>query len=257
MELLLVFIFGICIGSFLNVVIERIPYGEEIISSRSRCNSCKHKLAWYDLFPLLSFIVLRGKCRYCKKNIGFSHFLLEALSGTLFVLTFQKLGHTGYDLLFMLNTFFYFFIISTLLIIFFIDFKHGIIPDAVVFPGIFACLIYFFVFHNFVFANHFFSACASFLFFFFLWVVTAGRGMGFGDVKFAFFVGMFLGWPHTLVALYSAFLTGAVVSIILIIWGKKKLRKDTVPFGPFIVIGILLAFFFTDVIISFLPFLKT
>ncbi|MCL4353499.1 A24 family peptidase [Patescibacteria group bacterium] len=138
---------------------------------------------------------------------------------------------------------YYLFIVSSLVVIFFTDLKYGVIPDKVVFPGILISLVYLFLIHNSLLPIRFIASAGAFLFLLFLHLITRGRGMGMGDVKFSFLMGLFLGFPKIVSAFYIAFLTGAVFSLILVLWRKKKFRGTTIPFGPFLVFGTLTAFF--------------
>lgn len=249
MVLFIIFFIGLCVGSFLNVLIDRLPREESIIKKRSYCESCKHKLAWYDLIPLLSFVMLSGKCRYCGFPISFYYPTVELITGVLFVLTFFFLP--GESILY------YLFIVSSLITIFFIDLKYGIIPDKIVYPSIFLTFVFIALNTQYLILNTLLSAFGSFLFFLFLWAITRGRGMGFGDVKYTFLMGLILGFPNIVVGLYVAFLTGAIVSLILVLWGKKKLKGSTIPFGPFLVFGTIVALFWGDILMRMvLPWLS-
>ena len=244
--LFIVFILGICVGSFLNVLIDRIPNDESPFRGRSYCDKCKKTLRWYDLIPLLSYLYLKGKCRYCRAQISFSYPLVELITGVMFVLTFfylKDLRFTIYDLRFFLNYFYYAFILSSFIVIFFTDLKYGIIPDKILYPAVAAAAIFNFQFSIF---NFIFSALGAFIFFLALFLITKGKGMGFGDVKLSFLLGLVLGFPKIIVGLYLAFLTGAIIGSILIIWGEKKLKGGTIPFGPFLIIGAVLSIFFGE-----------
>ncbi|OGH18631.1 MAG: hypothetical protein A3F31_01615 [Candidatus Levybacteria bacterium RIFCSPHIGHO2_12_FULL_38_12] len=272
--LFLLFILGICVGSFLHVLIDRIPREQTIIKGRSYCESCKKVLKWYDLIPLFSYVQLWGKCRYCHTSLSYYYPVVELVTGVMFVTTslFLPIESITYQVLSIRQIFlmsYYLFTISSLIVIFFADLKYGIIPDKILFPLIVITLIgtvipvcpypsFRFVRAELSVQNPFDPGCGrlgdltrmmsgigSFLFFLLLFVFTKGKGMGFGDVKFAFFMGLFLGFPKILIALYIAFLTGACISIILLIGGKKKL-KSTIPFGPFLVIGTMVSMFFGD-----------
>ena len=145
---------------------------------------------------------------------------------------------------------YYLIIISSLIVVFFTDLKYGIIPDKVIILAILASLLYVFILHNSYFIIHLLSGIGALLFFFFLFLLTKGRGMGFGDVKLSFLLGLVLGFPGTLISLYIAFLTGAIIGCILIIWKKKKLIGTKIPFGPFLVLGTLVAIFFEEQILQ-------
>ncbi len=254
---LITFIFGAFIGSFLNCVIYRLENKQSFLKGRSFCPECKHKLYFFDLIPIFSFIFLKGKCRYCGKKISIQYPLVEIITGLLFLLILNfQFGDSEFLILNVLTSirFLYLLIASSLLIIVFIyDLKHYIIPDKVIYPLIgitfFYQLIYNFQAIDFNFWSFLLSAFGAASFFFFIWLFSKGKCMGFGDVNLAFFMGLFLGWPNILVALFSAFLIGAIIGIGLIILGKKKL-KSQVPFGPFLIIGTFIALFWGQNLIN-------
>ena len=241
---ILVFLFGAIIGSFLNVLIDRLPKEESIILPSSRCDRCKHTLQWYDLIPVVSFLLLRRRCRYCRVFLSWQYPLVELLTAGLFVLVFQFLGTQE-----LIPLLYSLFIVASLIVIFFADSKYGIIPDKVVFFAIGISLLYFFTNHNPLFIPHVISGIGAFFFFLLIYLATKGRGMGFGDVKLALLLGIFFGAPAIILVIYLAFLTGAAFSIILILLRKKKL-KGTIAFGPFLVASSLFVFFFQDKLVS-------
>lgn len=234
---LIVFIFGLIVGSFLNVLIYRLPRGLSFAKSRSFCPKCKAKISWYDNIPLLSFVLIRGRCRFCKKPISVRYPAVELLTGVLFFLSY--LSHLS---------FLSYLLFSGLIVIFFTDLKHKIIPDEIVFP-----LIILFSLRQIVLLfslspvtyhlSPILSALGSFGFFLFLYLITKGKGMGFGDVKLAFLMGLVLGFPNVIFALYIAFLTGALTGVILILVGKARL-KGVIAFGPFLVTGFVITLFY-------------
>lgn len=246
--ILFLFILGLSIGSFLNVLIDRLPRRESILG-RSYCEFCKKTLSWKDLIPALSFIYLRGKCRYCKAKLSYQYPIVEFITGLLFVLTIYYLPYTNFSTNYLVSSIYYLTIVSSLIVIFFSDLKYGIIPDKIIFPAVLVSLVYLFIIHNSLFIIHIASAIGAFLFFLFIYLITRGRGMGLGDVKLSFLIGLVLGFPGTIFALYIAFLTGGFIGIILILWKKKKL-KYAIPFGPFLVIGCGVSLFFQDQIIQ-------
>lgn len=227
------------------MLIDRIPKNENPLFSRSHCEFCKKKLEPLDLIPILSFIALKGKCRYCHVRIPTRLILVELLSGALFIYIWQTIPNFN-----ILQFVFIAAVFSLLIVIFFIDLEKGIIPNNILAVLIFCALIYWLIFQPQTIALTFVVGIFSFLVFFILFLVTRGRGIGFGDVKFAFFMGFFLGFPNVIFALYIAFLTGALISLILIVIGKKKLRGDTIPFGPFLVIGVAGAYFLGEQILK-------
>lgn len=255
-----IFLFGLAIGSFLNVLIDRLPRGESVSKGRSHCEKCKKILKWHDLIPVLSFIFLKGKCRYCRTSLSFYYPAVELTTGILFAAVFSFVGGGNINFITIINfitVIYYLLITSSLIVIFFADLKYGIIPDKVVLPAIGAALGYLFLSSQLSTLSYFLSAFGACLFFLFLFLVTRGRGMGFGDVKFAFLMGLILGFPNIIIALYIAFLTGAVLGCILILWGKKKLIGESIPFGPFLVFGTGAALFFgADILKAALHWLR-
>lgn len=276
----IIFIFGLMVGSFLNCVIYRLEISEEgggmgkkalsFLRGRSYCPNCKHTLSWQDLIPIFSFLALKGKCRYCHQKISCQYPLVEFLTGFLFVFIFWHLGF-NFDLVFACPVanlfcfggiwilgFIYLFLVSCFLIVIFVyDLKRYIIPDIVIYPAIVLALIYqlfrifdFRFFLDFGFwhldfknlANPLSAAILAASFFFIIVFISRGKWMGVGDIKLAFLMGLFLGWPNVLVALFSAFFIGAIIGIILMIFGKKTLKSE-VPFGPFLVAGTFIALF--------------
>ena len=241
----IIFLLGIAIGSFLNCVIYRLENGQSFLKGRSFCPHCKHRLSWQDLIPLLSFLILRGKCRYCQQKISLQYPLVELATGLLFVSIFN------FQLLPTLSLFIttlYLFITSSFLIIIFVyDLKHYIIPDKIIYPAIILALIFNFQFliskQFSIFNPSILSAFGAAAFFLAIVLISRGRWMGMGDVKLAAFMGLFLGFPNILVALFLAFFIGAAIGIGLIILGKKTLKSE-VPFGPFLVAGTFIALFF-------------
>jgi len=248
----IVFIFGLMVGSFLNSIIYRLPSGESFLIQRSYCPYCKHKLSWKDLIPIFSFLILKGKCRYCHHQISLQYPLVELATGILFVLIFWILDF-GFDLAFgFWNLIFYLVIASFLIIIFFYDLKHYIIPDKIIYPAIAIALFYqLFGIWNFEIGilKPILSAILAGLFFLSIVLFSRGKWMGVGDVKLAFFMGLFLGFPNILIALFLAFFIGAIIGIGLIISGKKTLKSE-VPFGPFLVVGTFIALFWGQAIIN-------
>jgi len=244
----ILFIIGLCVGSFLNVAIDRFPKKKSIVFGRSHCEFCKKNLAWYDLVPLFSYLFLFGKCRYCKKFIGLRYPIIEFLTGFIFLASFSySTSHFSHAYVYFFFLY-YIFILCTLTIVFFIDMWHQIIPDFFLLPIIITSTIFSLIFQNPPFFPALLAAFICFGFFFLLFTITKGKGMGIGDIKVAFFIGIFLGWPNSFLALYIAFLTGAIVSLILVIWGKRSLRGGVIPFGPFLVTGTVISLFFGNAI---------
>jgi len=248
----ILFIFGLFVGSFVNVVIDRIGKGETFVKGRSHCEFCKRDLKWFDLIPLLSFVFLKGKCRYCGKKLSYQYPLMEIVTGILFLFSFTyALSLFPFESVnFILVLLFSIVISCSLLSVFMIDLKYGIIPDNIIIFSSIVTFAYLLYFGNFL--QNFLTAIGSAAFFLLLMLITKGKGMGMGDVKFAFLIGLLLGFPLVAISVYLAFLTGAIVSIILILAGLKKFKKDTIPFGPFLAACTLLSFFIGNKILEIL-----
>jgi prepilin signal peptidase PulO-like enzyme (type II secretory pathway) len=246
MTLLLAFIVGSTFGSFLNVLIDRLSTGRPFVKGRSYCEHCKKTLKSRDLIPLISYLLLRGKCRFCKAKIPPRLFVVELIVGLLFVGIALQVMSTS---LLLLPAVLLTIILLSFIGIFFADIVYGIIPDMLVFISIIASTLFVFVSKQPI-QNHLFAGLGSLVFFFLLFAITRGRGMGFGDVKLSFVLGLLLGFPMIIVALYIAFLTGAAISIILVIWRKIRFFGGTIPFGPFLIGGTVITLFFGKIILS-------
>jgi len=242
----ILFIFGVCVGSFLNVVIYRLNNGFSPLKGRSFCPKCKHQLAWFDNIPLLSFVVLRGKCRYCQSPISRQYPLVELATGIITLLIFN-LQFTIYNQFSIFNL----LIAYCFLVIFVSDLRYGIIPDEVVVFGVVVALVKL-LFERQALLPFILAGLGGLGFFGLLVWITKGKGMGWGDVKLAFLIGLLLGWQKGIAALYLSFLTGAIVGVILILVGKKRFGQ-TVPFGPFLVICTYIAMYFGEKIIKIWP----
>ncbi|MCK5412900.1 MAG: prepilin peptidase [Candidatus Pacebacteria bacterium] len=245
--LIIIFIFGLLIGSFLNVVIFRLETEEKIVNDRSRCPNCKHILSWKDLFPVLSYVFLKGKCRYCQKKISIQYPLVELMTASFFVLIFSYFFSVT-EKYFVANIIFYFFVISVFIVISVYDLRHYIIPDKVIYTAIIITALFNFIFFNSIFFNHLFSAIVAFGFFLTIIILTKGQGMGGGDAKLGFLMGLILGWPLVFLAIFFASVSGSIVGMALII-GKKKKIKSMIPFGPFLIFGTVLSIFYGEEIV--------
>jgi len=244
-----VFIFGLCAGSFLNCVIYRLEQ-KKSLKGRSFCPHCKHTLSWQDLFPVFSFLFLKGKCRYCHKKISIQYPLVELFTGVLFVLILASV--CPISVLYQYISVLYLFVISCLLIIIFVyDLKHYIIPDKILFPAIAIAVIYDLI-PPYNWSNIFYIFLAAVIasaFFLIIFLVSKGRAMGFGDVKLAFLMGLLLGLPNVLAALFLAFFFGAIIGLILMGFGKKGLKSE-IPFGPFLIAGTFIAMLWGEQLIN-------
>jgi len=243
-----VFLFGLIVGSFLNVVIYRLEKGESTFRGRSYCPRCRYTLSWEDLVPVISFLLLGGKCRYCREKISIQYPVVELATGLIFLLIFKsQVSSLNQVSSFEILNLLYFWVIASLLIILFVyDLRHYILPDKILFPAIGIVLGYR-VFEVWSLGlawdlGFVVSGFAATAFFFAIFAISKGRAMGFGDVKLAFFMGLFLGWPEILVALFVACMAGAAVGVVLILL-KKKGMKSEIPFGPFLIGGTFAALF--------------
>jgi prepilin signal peptidase PulO-like enzyme (type II secretory pathway) len=250
---IIIVIFGLGIGSFLGMLVTRFDdqkqekfdwkrvFGVGKRWRRSRCDSCGRKLLWWENIPVVSFLVLKGRCRTCRSPIPFWFFLIELATGISFFLTyFYWLKNSPFS---YFNLLVYLFIASVLIFIFFYDALYQIIPDFVVLILILSSL------GNLINLSYLGTALGAAGFFLFLNLVTRGQGMGLGDVKFAFFMGLFLGFPKIIFAFYLAFLTGALWGVILILKKKKKFGQH-IAFGPFLVMGTFVGWFWGDIFLE-------
>ena len=254
----ILFVFGTIIGSFLSVVILRSISGENWAKGRSRCDSCRKTIFWYDNIPLLSFLILKGKCRHCKKQILPLHPMVEVLTGVLFMwwywggFLFFKLTQAPFSIL---QPIFWLIVGLILIYIFIIDLNYMIIPDGAVIALTGLAIIYrlslsisgIMQIHDLY--TTLLAALLSFGFFFALWYFTKGKGMGFGDVKLSIPLALLLGSQKTIVGMFFAFVIGAVVGLILVAFGKSKM-KTAIPFGPFLIIGTAISLIWGDFIYS-------
>ena len=231
---IVIIVLGLCIGSFINVVIYRLPRGESIVTGRSHCTFCRNMIAWYDLFPLVSYLLLGGRCRNCRAPISQRYPLVECLTAGLFLALYLHFGLTAALLK-------YLFLTALMVAVSFIDMEYFIIPNSLVLSGvIFGIGIIFFV-HDISLWSALLGAisCSGLLL---LVSLVSQGGMGLGDVKLSLVTGLFLGWPLGPVGLLSGVCAGGLVGITLLVTGLKG-RKDPIPFGPFIVLGAMIALF--------------
>lgn len=251
---LILFVFGLAIGSFINVVIYRTVHGDSPMRGRSYCDVCKKPIAWYDNIPLFSFLVLKRKCRHCKTVIPWEYPAVELITGLLFV-WWYLVGFTFFQLtsqpLNIIQPIFWLVVGILFLVITFTDISYMIIPDsAVVLLTVTTFLYRLYLTQTGVMQGRdlvsmILTACVSSLFFFALVLITKGRGMGFGDVKLVFPLGLIVGFPNALAALFVACVSGAAVGMILM-WSKQKKLTGVIPFGPFLILGTVVALVWGD-----------
>jgi leader peptidase (prepilin peptidase)/N-methyltransferase len=230
-ELFIVFVFGLTVGSFCNVVIYRLPQGKSIVIPGSQCRSCGNSIRPWDNVPLLSYVLLRGRCRFCKELISVRYPAVELASAILYVLLWYKFGFTLTFVLYGLLT-------STLLVVALIDFDHKIIPNIITLPGLAIGLgLSLWVLPISPLASLLGLLIGGMLFY--LIAIVSKGGMGGGDIKLIAMIGAFLGWQGALFTILSGALMGSLVGMMLMLLGKKG-RKDKVPFGPFLSCGAIL-----------------
>jgi len=244
---LLVFILGLMFGSFANVVIYRLPKGKSIVYPGSSCPTCNRPIAWFDNIPLISWLLLQGKCRHCKKPISSRYFVVELITGVLFLAAYIKFGPT-------LACLGYLILILSLIVMSFIDIDTFLISDCIVLPGIAVGLIFAAVspgmfqdmgrMEGFVYSLIGMVVGGGTLFL----IGVLGKimykkdAMGGGDVKLLAMIGAFLGWKSVLLTVFFSSLVGSLISLTLIYMKKKKM-DDYIPFGPYLALGAIIALF--------------
>lgn len=263
-----VFIYGILIGSFINVCIYRLPYERSIVFPGSSCPHCGTPIKWWQNVPLISYIVLMGKCFYCHRVIPARYFFVELLSGTLCAVLYYYFGGLNFSFIF------YYIFACLLIIVFFIDMDCWIIPDIITLPGaILGLLGSFFLpleYLEAVSPSFFFPGIKSAIMLKFSYSITGGimgfcifyiiryigsrlarqEAMGWGDIKLAVMIGAFLGWQKALVAIFLSFFLGVFFAVPLIFLRRKK-GKDFLPFGTFMAMASVISLFGGKEIINF------
>ena len=263
-----IFALGAIIGSFLNVVIHRVPNEESIVFPNSACPKCGNSIKFYDNIPVLSWLILGGKCRNCKEKISFRYPAVELLTAFLFILTFSQIGLTAFLPVALI-------FVTTIIALVFIDAEHMILPDVINFPLLAFALLVRLLFPLFISAEFFSDlnyAPLTFLTSYPVWLVSilgailgglVGGGflwlvgfiweklrgveaMGLGDVKMMFAVGALLGWRLTLLSIFLGAFSGAIIGMFVIFRQKEKDFQAQIPFGIFLGIGSILALLFGE-----------
>jgi len=242
----LIFILGLIVGSFSNVCIYRIPRNESIIYPASHCPKCHSNIKPVDNIPLISYILLKGRCRNCKSKIFIQYPIVELLTGLIYLIIYLTYGLS-------VQTLIYIILSSALVIIAFIDLNEQIVPDVISLPGIVIGFIVSFFVPYISFINSGLGILVGGGIILIIGmagsVIFKKEAMGGGDVKLAAMIGAFLGWRYIIISLFLGFFLGALAGIILIL-SKIKSREDTVPFGPFIVLGSFITLLWGKKIIS-------
>ncbi len=236
---ILFFLYGIVIGSFLNVLILRIPIKESVTLKRSHCMSCGHVLSWYELFPLFSYLFLGGKCRHCKAHISVQYPIVEAINGVLYIILFLVHGLT-------IETFLYCLTVSALLALSVIDMRTQEIPVGfnvfILFIGLIRLLTDLGNWSNYVIGLF---AVSGFLFVLFL--ITKGRGIGFGDIKLMAATGLLLGWQLNIIAFLIGCILGSIIHLTLM---AVKKAGHVLSFGPYLSMGVFIAMIYGEQLVS-------
>lgn len=245
MELFIVILMGLCIGSFLNVCIYRIPNEESIAFPPSHCSECEHDLGVFDLIPVISYIFLRGKCRYCKSKISIQYPLIELLNAFMYSLSYMRYGFTIDMVKFSV-------LFSILIVIAVIDAKtQDVYRNTTIFgflSGISFLIIEYFLLNRNVLSNVGglligISIIGLIVF------LTKGNGMGEGDIEIAAVMGIYLGISNTVLALFLAVVIAGIYGTVVLIIGKKKF-KNAIAFGPFLAIGAMISSIYGNVILN-------
>ncbi len=238
-------ILGLVVGSFLNVVINRLANKQTIASGRSMCVHCHHVLGPIDLVPIFSFIFLRGRCRYCGKPISWQYPLVELTTALIFLSLAVNLQSTIFNLEFLFTVIF----ASLLIVIGVYDFKHYLILDKVVYPGIALAVIYRLVMPELALVDGFYGAAAIAGFFALQYFVSRGRWIGLGDVKLGVFLGLLFGLKLGLAVMFVAYVLGAIVGIFLLVSGRKQFGSK-LPFGSFLAISGIIILLYGDGLVN-------
>jgi leader peptidase (prepilin peptidase)/N-methyltransferase len=244
--MLAVALFGLVIGSFLNVVIVRLPDRRSLVTPRSACPTCGGSIAWYDNIPLLSFAALGGRCRACQSPISWQYPFVEAATASLFMLAYRAFGLSPEFVVAIV-------LLSMLVAVTGIDLGHQIIPDVITLPGIVTGVVANLATHRVSWAESLLGIVLGGGIF---WIISVGsslimrrEAMGGGDEKLGAMLGAFLGWKVVLVSIFLAVLTGGLVAGTLLVLRLTK-RKDPIPFGPFLALGAAGGLFWGDKLIT-------
>lgn len=221
-------ILGVVIGSFLNVCIDRLPAGESIVKTPSHCPHCQARIQAYDLIPVLSYIILRGRCRDCSERIPVRVLIVEVLTGLVFVLISIRFG-LGWETLAVV------LFCALLIVIAFIDLEHKKVLNTLIIPGIALALINAVLFYLGDFWTYLIGGLVGFGVLFLIALIAPGS-MGMGDAKLILFLGLITGFPEIILLLFLAFVLGGLTAGILLLV-KRIDRKDTIAFGPFLALG--------------------
>jgi leader peptidase (prepilin peptidase)/N-methyltransferase len=248
---LLLVVIGLAFGSFANVLIGRFNVkkdgkNEIDLNLPSNCDSCNERIAWYDLIPVVSYIILRGRCRKCESEIPKYTPWVELAGGLLALGTYISFGIS-------LGSILLFFVGILMIVIFVYDWKNHLIPDYYIYAGVALGVLYninLAISGNLVLIDLVYALLVGSGFLYLLNIISAGKWMGMGDVKLMLVVGLILGWPLTGVQIYLSFILGGIIGLILIIVGNKDL-KSQVSFGPILIAGYFVSLFYGNEILNY------
>jgi len=244
--LLIALVFGLCIGSFLNVCIHRLPESQSIVRPPSSCPKCGHRIRPYDNIPILSYFFLRGRCRRCGVRISVRYPAVELLTGLMAVATILRYGPTPAGLV-------VFAFIAALIVITFIDLDHRIIPDVISLPGIPLFFLGSLTLETVTPLESVFGILAGggslFLVAWGYHLLTGKEGMGGGDIKLLAMIGPMVGWTGILFTIFVSSATGTLIGLAVMIHSRGNM-KLAIPFGPFLAFGATLYLFFGSEIIA-------
>ena len=244
--LIFIFIFGLIIGSFLNCLIYRLHENKSMMG-RSFCPKCKKQIAWYDNIPILSFLFLNGKCRYCKQKISWQYLLVEFITGILFVIAFiiEFSVFQNQNILMLFRSW---FIISVMIVVFIYDLKWYLILDIITLPASLILLIWN-LYLGMNWQNMLISVIIGIGFFLSQFLISRGKWIGGGDIRLGMLMGLSLNWPMILVAIILAYFIGSVIGILLILFKKKKFGSK-IPLGIFLSTATVITLFWGDIILD-------
>jgi len=250
-EIFLIFLFallGLAVGSFLNVCIDRLPRNESIVNPPSHCEVCQHRLAAKDNIPMFSYLRLRGRCRYCQASIPRRLFWVELATGLIFAFLYWYYG-------FSVELGVLAFYACLFIIIFVIDLEHGLILNKVVYPGMVVALLLALLPQSWLtqwtvtgVANAALGGGIGFAIFLLIAIASRG-GMGWGDVKLAALIGLATGFPLVFFSIIMGAILGGIVAVALVI-AKKRTRRETIPFGPFLALAAMITLLWGSNILS-------
>lgn len=259
-EYIPIFILGSIVGSFLNALLWRLSVGESMLRGRSMCTDCHTSLEARDLIPLVSFFILRRRCRHCRSKISWRYPIIESCAGALFVLAYSLflrdvpeglvqsviLGEHGRALIILVRNWFY---ISVLLALFYYDLRWSLVPDRITLPAIIAGLLTQLMLFPQSFLFTMLAVCVGAGFFAAQYLVSRGAWIGGGDIRLGALMGVMLGWPAVLVALFGAYIAGAAVAVVLLALRLKN-RKSEIPFGPFLTGATVIVLLYGDELLN-------